>query len=218
MQRSFIVLLCLGLVRAMLQTYTVDVTSPDIHYAGDVIQCHANSCSPRFIVEGAFNDSEAITTGSITFSFTGTAIYASVILINGSCSIILDGYEIHSFNETAAEGIGGVGGGNLSQSDLADGLHTLVIDPTTEASLMLFYNLLYTASVPPAKKSHVGAIVAGVIGGVVLTIAALFMALFARRRKLITRRNQRKSTLLRAITSARHDRKGGDESATELPT
>ncbi|KAJ7026386.1 hypothetical protein C8F04DRAFT_1238665 [Mycena alexandri] len=184
MQRSFVVLLCLGLVRAMLRTYTVDVTSPDIHYAGDVLRFMRPSFS----------------------------------LMGGSCSIIVDGYEIHSFNETAAGGIGGADGGNLSQSDLADGLHALVIDPTTESSSMLFYNLLYTANVPPAKKSHVGAIVGGVIGGVVLTIAALFVALFARRRKLIIRRNQRKSTVLRTITSARHDRKGGDESATELPT
>ncbi|KAJ7731058.1 hypothetical protein B0H16DRAFT_206144 [Mycena metata] len=212
MQRFFTVLLCLGLIRAMLRTYNVDVTSPDIHYAGDVIQCHAKSCSPRFIV-GAFNDSVAITTGSITFSFTGTAIYAFVGLTNGSCSIIVDGYEIQSFNETAAETIFGVGG-NISQSDLVDGLHTLVIDPTTESSLMLFYNLRYTASVP----ANVGAIVGGVIGGVVLTIAALFLALFARRRKLIIRRNQRKSTGLRAITSAQHDRKGSEEGASELPT
>ncbi|KAJ7738931.1 hypothetical protein B0H16DRAFT_1694630 [Mycena metata] len=215
MQRSFIVLLCLGLVRAMLRNHTVDVTSPDIHYAGDVMQCHANSCSPRFVTEGAFNESEAITTGSIAFSFTGTAIYASLSLINGSCSIIVDGYEIQSFNQTAAGVLFGVEG-NISQSNLADGLHTLLIDPTTESSLMLFYNLLYTASVP-TKESHVGAIAGGVIGGIVLTIAALFLALFARRRKLIIRRNQRKSTVLRAITSARHDRKGGEEGATELP-
>ncbi|KAJ7036902.1 hypothetical protein C8F04DRAFT_1093785 [Mycena alexandri] len=74
MQRSFIVLLCLGLVRAMLRNYTVDVTSPDIHFAGEVMQCHPprNQCPPWNII-GVFNNSAALTTGSITFSFTGAS-------------------------------------------------------------------------------------------------------------------------------------------------
>ncbi|KAJ7731379.1 hypothetical protein B0H16DRAFT_1893361 [Mycena metata] len=214
MQRSFIVILCLGLVRATLQNYTVDDTSPDILYGGDIFQCNADAC-PGEVTEGAFNNSATLTTGSITFSFNGTAIYASLDLV-GTCAIILDGYEIQSLNITAAQAVAGERG-DIAQSGLSNGLHTLVIDPRTNPTLIGFDHLVYTVSVP-GKKSHVGAIVGGVVGGVVLTIAALFLALFARRRKLIIRRNQRKSAVLRAITSARHDRKGGAEDATQLPT
>ncbi|KAJ7719725.1 hypothetical protein B0H16DRAFT_1605860 [Mycena metata] len=227
MQRSLILLLCLGLVRAAtLQNYTVDDTSPDILYGGDIFQCNADAC-PAEVTEGAFNNSAtlqpfaelrartflAVTTGSIMFSFNGTAIYASLDLV-GTCAIILDGYEIQSLNITAAQAVAGERG-DIAQSGLANGLHTLVIDPRTNPTLIGFDHLVYTV---PGKKSHVAAIVGGVVGAVVLTIAALFLALFARRRKLIIRRNQRKSAVLRAINSARHDRKGGEEDATQLPT
>ena len=63
-----------------------------------------------------------------------------------------------------------------------------------------------------------GAIVGGVIGGVVLTIGVLFAALLARRRKLIMRRNQRKSAVQRHITVARPDYKAGAGDGTDLPT
>ncbi|KAJ7017838.1 hypothetical protein C8F04DRAFT_1243722 [Mycena alexandri] len=214
MQRSFIVLLCLGFVRATLQNYTVDDTSPDIQYGGEKFQCDANSCPPG-VIDGQFNNSATLTTGSITFSFTGTAIYASLDLV-GTCSITVDGDEIPSLTVTVAQAIAGVRG-NISRSDLANGLHTLVIDPTTNSTVIGFDHLVYTASLPN-KKSHVGAIVGGVVGGVVLTIGALFLALFARRRKLIIRRNQRKNAVLRGISSTRHDYKAGEEDATELPT
>jgi hypothetical protein len=54
------------------------------------------------------------------------------------------------------------------------------------------------------KKSHVGAIVGSVIGGVVLILGILFVAMFARRRKLILRRNRRKSAVLCGINPARY--------------
>ncbi|KAJ7024067.1 hypothetical protein C8F04DRAFT_1192804 [Mycena alexandri] len=86
--------------------------------------------------------------------------------------------------------------GNISEVNLANAAHTLIIAPSSAMSFTLigFDHLIYTASLPN-KKSHVGAIVGGVIGGVVLTIGALFIALFARRRKLIIRRNQRKISM-----------------------
>jgi hypothetical protein len=80
-----------------------------------------------------------------------------------------------------------------------------------------FINPICSANLPD-KKSHVGAIVGGVIGGLVLTVAVLFAALFARRRKLILRRNQRKSAVLRGLTSARPDYKAGADHGTDLPT
>ncbi len=54
------------------------------------------------------------------------------------------------------------------------------------------------------KKSHIGAIVGGVIGGIVLVLGVLLVAMFAQRHKLILRRNQRKSVVLRRINFARY--------------
>ncbi|KAJ7766090.1 hypothetical protein B0H16DRAFT_1882938 [Mycena metata] len=214
MQRYFVLLLCLVVIRATPQNYTVGDTSPDIQYGGAKLQCNASSCPPEF-TEGAFNHSATLTTGSITFSFTGTAIYASLDLI-GTCSIMLDDQEIQTLNLTVAHAIAGVRG-NISKPDLANGFHTLVIMPTGNLTLIGFDHLVYTTG-PPAKKSHVGAIVGGVIGGLILALGALFLALFVRRRKLIMRRNQRKNAVFRGIPAARHDHKAGeeDEATTEL--
>lgn len=78
-----------------------------------------------------------------------------------------------------------------------------------------YVNPMRSAVLP---KSHVGAIVGGVIGGVVLTIGALFAALYARRRKLIIRRNQRKTAVLRGMTAGRPaDHKASPEDGTNLP-
>ncbi|KAJ7019946.1 hypothetical protein C8F04DRAFT_1197247 [Mycena alexandri] len=213
MQRYFILLLCLGLVQATLQNYTVDDTSPDIQYGGEKLQCDATSCPTEF-ADGAFNSSATLTTGSITFSFTGTGIYASLDLI-GVCSVTLDGSVIANFSLDVTEALAG-SRANISESNLANQPHTLVIQPAANLTLIGFDQLVYTASLP-AKKSHVGAIVGGVIGGVVLTLGALFLALLARRRKLIIRRNQRKTAVLRGISTARHDQKVGEEDATEFP-
>ncbi|KAJ7465670.1 hypothetical protein FB451DRAFT_1262138 [Mycena latifolia] len=230
MQRSFIVLLCLGIVRATLQNYTVDDTSPDIVYSQPEATFHCNTTScPSEITEGRFNESATLTFGNITFSFTGTAFYSSLDLI-GTCSINVDGNEIQTLSAGLFEGGEQL---NISKADLANGPHTLVIAPTTDSTIIGFDHLVYTyvklfvehyvdfgnptSANLPDKKSHVGAIVGGVIGGVVLTIGVLFAALFARRHKLIMRRNQRKSAVLRGI-SARPDYKVGADHGTDLPT
>ncbi|KAJ7714768.1 hypothetical protein DFH07DRAFT_72761 [Mycena maculata] len=225
MQRSFmiIVLLFLSLasVRAIQQNYTVDDTSPDIIYTDPqaIFQCsNATTACPDGLKDGLFNESVTFTTGNISFSFTGTAFYVSLDLI-GACSITLDGTEITTLNVTlgdvlAAAASGEQPGFSVSKSDMADGPHTLLVAPfpTTDATATIigFDQVIYTATLPD-KKSHVGAIVGGVIGGVVLTIGVLFAAMFARRRKLILRRNQRKSAVLRVLStaSARPDYKTG---------
>ncbi|KAJ7203827.1 hypothetical protein GGX14DRAFT_698915 [Mycena pura] len=191
MQRYFIALLCLGFVRATLQNFTVDDTSPDILYSFPTFYCDT-SC-PQEVTEGLFNRTATLTFGSITFSFTGTAFYASLDLV-GTCSISVDGDEIGTLNTSFADAILGV-----SKSDMANGPHTLVIAPTTEGTVIGFDHLIYTASLP--AKRHVGEVVGGVIGGVVLTVGTVFAVLYARRRRLILRRNQRKSAVLRGIST-----------------
>ncbi|KAJ7261595.1 hypothetical protein C8J57DRAFT_1471437 [Mycena rebaudengoi] len=224
MQRFFVVLLFSGVVCAILQNFTVDDTSPDITYTNQTFQCNDNNptnttCIPTGDYE-LFNNSATLTTGSITFSFTGTAVYASLDLV-GTCSVKVDGNEIATPKRTVSDILadGEQGGLSIFKSDLPNGSHTLVIAPTADGAVIGLDHIIYTADVPgPAKKSHVGAIVGGVIGGVVLTIGALFMALLAHRRKLILRRNQRKSAVLRTITSARPDHKAGAGYGTDLPT
>ncbi|KAJ7724417.1 hypothetical protein B0H16DRAFT_1493669 [Mycena metata] len=215
MQRALVVLLYLGFVGATLQNFTVDDTSPDIIYGGNTFQCDSNSCPPE-ITEGGFNHSATVTTGSITFTFTGTAVYASLDLL-GTCTFTVDDGEPQTLTVSVADTLAGVRG-NISAVDLANGPHTLIIAPSpTNFTLIGFDHLIYTASLP-GKKSHVGAIVGAVVGGIVLTVGALFLAVLARRRRLIMRRNQRKSAVLRRMTFAQADRKGGQAGVIDLPT
>ncbi|KAJ7780023.1 hypothetical protein B0H16DRAFT_1878564 [Mycena metata] len=110
-----------------------------------------------------------------------------------------------------------------SQSDLTNHSYSPVIEPTPNTTLIGFDHLAYTTGLPD-EKSHGGAIIGGVIGGVVLivgalfilTTGALFLALFARS-KLIVRRSRRKTVVLRSITFPRHNHKAGKEQP-ELPT
>ncbi|KAJ7743020.1 hypothetical protein DFH07DRAFT_777513 [Mycena maculata] len=167
--------------------------------------------------EDLFNNSITLTNGNITFLFTGTAFYASLYLF-GAASIIIDGQGEVTYNTTLEAILAGLGQPPIfSKSEMPNGPHTLVIAPTTKnGTLIEFDHLVYTAVLP--TKSHVGAIVGGVIGGVVLTIGALFAALYAHRRKLIIRRNQRKTAVLRGMTAGRLvDHKPSPEDGTNLP-
>ncbi|KAJ7051844.1 hypothetical protein C8F01DRAFT_634550 [Mycena amicta] len=226
MQRSsiFIVLsLCLGLVRGATtqQNVTVDDTSPDIIYGGKTFQCNSASPCPDGLPDGTFNESVTLTSGSISFSFTGTAIYMALDLI-GVASVTLDGKQVANLNVSLAEVLanepGDESGSFLEFGNLDNVLHQVNVEPQTPLTIIGFDHLIYTA-ILPGKKSHVGAIVGGVIGGLALITAMLFAGLFAHRRKLIVRRNQRKSAVLRGLNanSARGDYKAGVEHGTEVP-
>ncbi|KAJ7731731.1 hypothetical protein B0H16DRAFT_1733092 [Mycena metata] len=191
MLRTFILLLFMGFPHATLQRYTVDIdTSPDIQHDDYCVLC---SCPLG--KDGKSNQSFALTTGVLAFSLNGTGIYPI-----RTCVIILglDGEGIQDHNLTAVQAIAG---------------------PTSNATLTGPDYLAYT----PPDKINDGAIIGGVIGGVViivgalfgLTMGALYLALFTRR-KLIMRRNRRNTAVLREITSARHDHRAGEEQP-ELP-
>ncbi|KAF7368014.1 hypothetical protein MSAN_00867200 [Mycena sanguinolenta] len=219
MLRSFLLLLCLGFAFCSTQqNYTVDDTSPDIHYSGPTFPCNTTTC-PFEATGGLSNNSITLTNETITFLFTGTAVYASIELI-GTCFITVDGDEIANLSVTLADAINGGELQNVSKSNMANGPHSLIIDPTTRGTVIGLDHLIYTAASGPPAKSHVGAIVGGVIGGVALTIGVLFVALWARRHRLIMRRNQRKNVILRGITSARPnpDYKAGVDDGKDLST
>ncbi|KAJ6530246.1 hypothetical protein B0H19DRAFT_1192573 [Mycena capillaripes] len=222
MQRSFIVLLFLGCVRALLQNVTVDDASSDIIYDGPTFHCNATApcIDDEAEAEGLFNESATLTFGSITFNFTGVAFYASLDII-GAAAIRMDGETFDVVKSNLSEAQAGRGSHNTSKANMANVLHTLEILPDdTTLTIIGLDQLIYTASLPD-KKSHVGAIVGGVIGGVALIFGVLFALMFSRRRKLILRRNQRKSAVLRGITAANvrqdYPNRAGEEDAKELP-
>ncbi|KAJ7300856.1 hypothetical protein DFH08DRAFT_127345 [Mycena albidolilacea] len=141
MQRSFILLLFLGLVRATLQNYTVDDASPDIVYDQPTFQCNTTIC-PDGSPEGLFNKSTTLTFGSITFSFTGTAFYGFLDLV-GACSFNVDGNQrptLNNMTPSDAEQETLI----VSKSDMANGPHTLVVAPITNGTIIGFDHLIYT--------------------------------------------------------------------------
>ncbi|KAJ6456661.1 hypothetical protein C8R45DRAFT_1186263 [Mycena sanguinolenta] len=213
MQRLFCVLLCVGRVFATLQNYTVDDTSPDIQYdtAAGAFVCNTSTCPPE-VTDGLSNNSATLTNGTIFFYFTGTAVYVTLWGLVGLCSVAVDGTVFDTLNKTLANAIDAPF--NVFTSGLPNVPHTLVITPTPPLTVIGFDHVIYTSGILPAK-SHVGAIVGSVIGGVVLTIGALFVALLAQRQKLIMRRNQRKSVVLRAMTSARTNHKASVDDGTD---
>jgi hypothetical protein len=73
MHRSFIALLCLGFVRAILQNITVDDTSPDIVYGEATFHCNTTTPCPDGLKAGLFNESATLTFSSIVFNFTGAS-------------------------------------------------------------------------------------------------------------------------------------------------
>ncbi|KAJ6530245.1 hypothetical protein B0H19DRAFT_1082641 [Mycena capillaripes] len=220
MQRSFIVLLFLGCVRALLQNFTVDDTSSDIIYGGHTFQCNSTAPCPEAMTEWKFNESATLTFGNITFNFTGVAFYSSLDVV-GASSISLDGEEFMTLNTSFSEAAAGEGSHNMSKADLPNVLHTLLIAPIIEGTVIGFDQLIFTASLTD-KKSHVGVIVGGVIGGIALIFGVLFAAMFSRRRKHILWRNQRRSAVLRGITAANvrqdYSNRADEEDGKELPT
>ncbi|KAJ7105699.1 hypothetical protein C8R44DRAFT_806681 [Mycena epipterygia] len=142
MQRSFIVLLFLGLVRATLQNITVDDTSPDIGYTDGTFQCNTTACGTE--LEEAFNKSATLTNGSITFAFAGSAIYVSLDLV-GACSLSMDGNQFRTLNVSLSDAIAGEGILDMiAQPNLTNGLHTLIIAPITNETIIAFDHLIYT--------------------------------------------------------------------------
>ncbi|KAJ7491003.1 hypothetical protein FB451DRAFT_1552551 [Mycena latifolia] len=173
----------LGSVSASLMNHTLDDRSPSIIYGPGTIECPSTAC-PGIDTARLFNGTSTITTSSITIPFTGSAIYLFFTII-GSCNLILDGNIVEMLNFTlpAADTVIGLPP-SCTMISMPDGPHTLVIAPssnaTTITTLIELDYIIYTASTP--RKSHVAAIVGGVIGGVVLTGGMFGALLFLRRR------------------------------------
>ncbi|KAJ7615813.1 hypothetical protein FB45DRAFT_1064050 [Roridomyces roridus] len=211
MQRSlpFLLLSCLGVVSAVLQNITVDDTSPDVLYGGKTFQCNAdNACQGvDASLEQLYNESTTFTEGSITFSFSGVAYYATIDVLFGEASVIIDGGPGTSYSSLDAAGNFTIRH-NISEEGLPSGTHSLLMLPSPQSNTVLgFDSLTYTVSLPdpPKTKSHAGAIAGGVVGGLAVLFGLLFAALYSHRRKLILRRNQRKSAVLQSMNIGRRN-------------
>ncbi|KAJ7616496.1 hypothetical protein FB45DRAFT_934345 [Roridomyces roridus] len=208
-----LVIICLAMgfgfdsVHAGLQNFTVDDTSPDVVYGGTTFQC--NAASPcKFggnpVGEGIVNASTTYTNDSITFTFTGVAYYTTFDLI-GTVAVVLDNAQStteSSFltdpNATFTHTVSWGPSGSNAQ-------HVLSIIPVGE-----------TLVSTPDKKSHTGAIVGGVIGALAVIAGVLLAILFSRRHKLILKRNQRKSAVIRKMAlSGRHREFEGEVEQTD---
>ncbi|KAJ7116474.1 hypothetical protein C8R44DRAFT_792646 [Mycena epipterygia] len=199
MRYLWVVVLLIGAVHAGLMNHTIDDTSPSIVYSHIPFQrCTSITCQASWTA-GLYNGSSTITEGPITFSFIGNALYV-FLAIFGTCTFNLDGNTVGTLNTTVPVVLFGPGESEgvhpvYTNTSIPDGPHTLMITPLDispgNPTFIEFDYLVYTANSP--RKSHVGAIIGGVIGGLVLTVGMLIAAFFMRRRR------NRKRLFLRGI-------------------
>ncbi|KAJ7116475.1 hypothetical protein C8R44DRAFT_879843 [Mycena epipterygia] len=195
MHLLWVVVLLAGAVRAGLTNYTIDDMSPSIVYSHIPLErCTSTTCGGQ--TSSTYNGTATLTDGPITFSFTGSELYVIGAMF-GICTFGLDGNTVGTLNLSVI-------GENAdlrpiyTNTSIPDGPHTLVITPLTDVTVIWLDYLIYTANSP--RKTHVGAIVGGVIGGLVLTVGVFFAAFFIRRRK------NRKRLFLRGIPLGDEDK------------
>ncbi|KAG8721155.1 hypothetical protein FRC08_015453 [Ceratobasidium sp. 394] len=124
---------------------------------------------------------------SVTFKFKGTAVwyFSNTNRRHGNVQIRVDG--------GGAEAVSAYGFTWLQQqlqwskTDLSDGEHTLVMThadaPGIRMTLDYFRYLPSQSSSSPIRKSHLGAIIGGTIGGVVLLALCALIFFYLRRRR-----------------------------------
>ncbi|KAJ7083918.1 hypothetical protein C8R43DRAFT_1051920 [Mycena crocata] len=177
-------LLC-AVVHARLTNYTIDDTSPAVTYTQDpLIRCTLGSCDPSW-TDRLHNGTSSTTSSPIMVSFTGTAVYV-FLETYGRCIFNIDGVQAGVYTNIAESDT------NISlayhNTALRPGPHTLVMYPAKAGSFIQFDYVVYTNNMP---KSHLGAIVGGVVGGLalaaVLTVAAFFLCRREKQKRLSTR-------------------------------
>ncbi|KAJ6532397.1 hypothetical protein B0H19DRAFT_1187430 [Mycena capillaripes] len=180
-----VALLC-SAVRAGLTNYTLDDTSPAIIYTQTpILRCSPGVCDPGWIAD-LFNRTSSQTAASIIVPFTGSAVYVYLGLV-GSCGFNLDGKQIGRFVQSNFSDTKEI---FLAFHDygLPDAPHVLTIYPEQNGHTIQFDYIVYSHN---PRKSHLGAIVGGVVGGVaaaaILSGAAYFIRRREKRRRISTR-------------------------------
>jgi len=174
---SSIALLCSSAI-AELNNYTIDDASPSVVYSEHpILQCNPSNC-PSSWTNQVFNETSTITQSPIIVSFTGSAVYV-FLAATGGCIFNIDGADVALYNNGVADGYIGLAYHNTS---IPAGSHRLLISPAQPESVLEFDYIIYTVDVPKSRKVHVGAIVGGMIGGVVFIAVLVVGAFFLRKR------------------------------------
>ncbi|KAJ7731923.1 hypothetical protein DFH07DRAFT_991045 [Mycena maculata] len=171
--------LLFGVAGAALLNYTIDdVASPPalVYTEQPFSRCSPSTCAPS-ITDKLFNGTSSSTAGPVNISFTGARLdklkrtvhlmsEGSAVYIylgfTSACYFEIDGFLAPGF---FSEPVGDEDNIELvyQNTTMPDVPHILVIHPATSHSFIQLDYLVYSHNV--VGKSHVGAIVGGVIGG-----------------------------------------------------
>ncbi|KAF7326565.1 hypothetical protein MVEN_02609700 [Mycena venus] len=169
-----VALLCVG-VHGGATNYTLDDTSPAIVYTqAPLIRCSPGACDPDWTAR-LHNGTSSTTEAPIIIPFVGSAVYVYLGVL-GFGTVNLDGKDVSVFfsatNASDANDIFLA----FEDTTMPDAPHILTIYPQ-KADYIQFDYVIFTHN---PRKSHRGAIIGGVIGGVaaaaILSVGAFFPA------------------------------------------
>ncbi|KAJ7113280.1 hypothetical protein C8R43DRAFT_1138707 [Mycena crocata] len=168
--------LLIGMVHARLANFTIDDTSPAVTYTqAPLVRCSPGSCDVSW-TDRLHNGTSSTTNSPMMVSFTGTAVYV-FLGTSGSCILNIDGVQAGVYtNENDSDSIYLA----YQSTSLPPGPHTLVMYPSKPGTFIQFDYVVYTNN---TRRSHVGAIVGGVVGGLALAAGLSLAAFFLRRRE-----------------------------------
>ncbi|KAK7038570.1 hypothetical protein R3P38DRAFT_2615756 [Favolaschia claudopus] len=177
-------------VSAKPRNFTLDDTAPEIIYMqAPSMRCGPGTgCDPDWTAR-LYNGTSSTTAGPVIVPFVGTDIYV-YLGTDETCIFSLDGLVVGEF----------IGGGlnNVSNEivmafrnySMPDVPHVLVIYPQKSGMTIELDYVVYTHDVG-TNKSHRGAILGGVVGGVaaasICSAAAFFLSRRRKQRRLSTR-------------------------------
>ncbi|KAF7303911.1 hypothetical protein MIND_00621600 [Mycena indigotica] len=183
------ILFLIATVYGRLVNVTLDDTSSQIIYNNPPYRCTTSSICDTNFQSGLFNETSSTTTTMIIIPFSGTAAYV-YLGINGTAIFQLDGLYVGEYGGTNVNTITPA----LALHNLSDRLHVLTIvgvDPVRWdiAAAVQLDSFVYTSK---RATNHTGAIVGGVVGGLVC-IALIYLGMTLLRRRQQSKRAARGS-------------------------
>ncbi|KAJ6479010.1 hypothetical protein C8R45DRAFT_1006452 [Mycena sanguinolenta] len=163
-------------VRSGLTNFTLDDTSPVIAYTpAPLLRCSPDVCASEPTVP-LHNGTSSTVEGAILIPFIGSAMYV-YLGVTGTAMFNLDGMVVGD----------SVGGSNneitlaYHTNGLPDVPHLLMIYSGQPTGIIQFDYAVFSHNTI-TEKSHRGAIIGGVVGGVAVAAILLVGAVFLRRR------------------------------------
>ncbi|KAF7324512.1 hypothetical protein MKEN_00491900 [Mycena kentingensis (nom. inval.)] len=174
---------------ARLVNSTIDDASPVVNYSQTPsLRCTPGTCNEEWTTR-LYNGTSSTTAAPVSIPFVGSGVYV-YLGVEGTVNFNIDGEFRGSFSNNNVNEIV-LAFYNVS---LADGSHVLLIyPPPLRAEIIELDYIVYTHSVP---GSRTGAIVGGVVGGLV------FLALLTRGAFVLMRRRRQRRLSLRGVRLA----------------